>query len=69
MEYTWVVDINETSISIDTVVNVRYEVSNGSYFRFSFDEIESEDELCIWEKVLEAGLPQEVDEFLLLVWW
>ena len=69
MKQEWVVDMHEAKIDLDRLIDQYSELGQSTYIHFTWDYLENEVDAAIWEKVLEAGLPQEVDEFYLLVWW
>ena len=43
--------------------------AQNTYIHFDWDDLYTDVDHHVWEKVLKAGLPQDVDEFYLLVWW
>ena len=69
MKQAWIVDVHEANIDMDLVAEVYDYPAQNTYIHFDWDDLYTDADHHIWEKVLEAGLPQDVDEFYLLVWW
>lgn len=69
MKLEWVVDCYDLGISLDKLAGKYSELGQNTYLHFYWCDLDGEVDHYVWEKVLAAGLPCDVDEFYLLVSW